>query len=119
MKTLKLSIAGLLLMSSTMLMAINPNSALNKAAAQQELFSNFKTTLTENGVVEGMQSNSTELLVIYCHVNRNNEVVIDKLRSYNDEIKENVQEIMKANPIKASSTLIGETIAFKLRFEIK
>lgn len=118
MKTLRLAVLAVLLTSTVMVFA-NNNNAKNTVSNQQELYNGFKTTLTENGVVEGFESNTTELVVVYCSVDNKSNIVIDKIRSSNNNLVENVLRIMEENPLHASPQLIGQEIAFKLKFEIK
>lgn len=119
MKTLRLALVAALVASSVMVIANNNSNTSNTVTNQQELYNGFKTTLSENGVVEGFESNTTEVVVVYCSVDNKSNIAIDKIRSSNDELVENVIKIMEENPLKASPQLIGQEIAFKLKFEIK
>lgn len=119
MKTLRLAILALLVTSSVVVFANNNKKVNNVITNQQELYESFKTTLVDNGILDKIESNTQEILVVYCNVDDNQHVTIEKIDGYNKEIKENVMRIISNYPIKAKKHMVGNEVAFKLRFDVK
>lgn len=119
MKLVKLTFVAALLVSATLAFAINPNSSANKAAAKAELYKNVQANFSKYCYALQLESNTSDKLTIYCHVDKNNYVVIDRLYGDNEVLKTRLTKIMKKNPLKGSSVLIGEPIAFNVKFEVQ
>ena len=58
----------------------------------------------------------TELIVLRCTVNENNEVEVYKVIGFDEDLKKAVRRTMEKKQIKTSPALAGQELALKLSF---
>lgn len=119
MKTLKLTVLALAIMLTNTLAVSATTLTKVKSVheAKQDLYKKVKTNLVIWSVMESMESNNAAECVVYCTVNKENNVQILKIEGDEDLLNERITDVLEKHPVKSSDVLQGTSFAFKIRFE--
>lgn len=85
--------------------------------AKQDLYKKVKSNLVVWSVMESMESNYSAECVVFCTVNKENNVQILKINGDEKLLNERIMEVLEKHPVKSSNVLQGTSFAFKIRFE--
>lgn len=120
MKTIKIAFFALacFLLTANFGMATTPEK--QKTEKEKSILLNkIRKSVSKTNFADFMEVGKTELIVLRCTVNENNQVVVSKVIGFDEELKEAVRKTMKNNRIMASADLVGEELALQVKFKMQ
>lgn len=116
MKTIKITMMVLVcVLITNVAMAITPeHTKIQKE--KSEVLNKIRRAASATSFTDYMRTGQSELIVLRCTVNEDNEVVVSKVIGFNQELMEAVKRRMAKKKIKTSAALTGEELALRLNF---
>ncbi|PKQ61878.1 hypothetical protein BZG02_14735 [Labilibaculum filiforme] len=120
MKTIKIAFFALACLFLTANLGMATTPIKSKIEKEKILLMNkIRKAVAKTNFVEFMEIGKSELIVLRCTINENNQVVVSKVIGFDDELKEAVRKTMKHSSIMASSNLVGEELALQVKFKVE
>jgi hypothetical protein len=116
MKSLKgLMIVLACLLTINVSMAITPETQkLEKE--RSAVMKKIQRLASHTSFTDYIQEGKSELIVLRCTVNENNEVVVSKVIGFDENLKKAVRKTMKSKKIRTTAALSGEELALRIKF---
>lgn len=116
MKSIKIAVVVLAALLITNLgMAITPDTLKIEKESTLAL-KKIKRAASRTSFVDFLRDGESELIVLRCTINENNEVKVSKVIGFNEELMEAVRKNMSKKHIKVNEALIGKELALRLNF---
>jgi len=116
MKSIRITIIVLAcLLTVNLGMAITPESKKIEKE-KTAVLNKIKKIASHTNFTDILRTGETELIVLRCTVNENNEVVVSKVIGFDEELMEAVRKTMSKKRIKTSTALMGQELALRLNF---
>ncbi|MDQ2177059.1 hypothetical protein [Marinifilum sp. D714] len=118
MKSLKITMIVLAcLLSVNLGMASSPETK-NIEKEKSAVLKKIQKVASHISFTDYVRSGETELIVLRCTVNENNEVVVSKVIGFDEELKAAIRKKFENKKIRTSAALSGEELALRLKFAI-
>lgn len=96
-------------------MAITPET--NKIEKERSaVLKKIQRLASQTSFADYVREGDSELIVLRCIVNQNNEVVVSKVIGFDEELKKAVRKTMESKKIKTIAALSGEELALRIKF---
>eukprot|EP01029_Cantina_marsupialis_P001841 TRINITY_DN11664_c0_g3_i1.p1 TRINITY_DN11664_c0_g3~~TRINITY_DN11664_c0_g3_i1.p1 ORF type:complete len:122 (+),score=19.63 TRINITY_DN11664_c0_g3_i1:218-583(+) len=116
MKSIRITIIVLAcLLTVNLGMAITPESKKIEKE-KTAVLNKIRRVASHTNFTDFLRAGESELIVLRCTVNENNEVVVSKVIGFDEELKKAVRKTMSKKHIKTSAALTGQELALRLNF---
>lgn len=117
MKTIKiigLVLAGLFLTVNLTMATTPQKQKIEKEKC--EVLNKIRKSLSNTHFTNFVEMGKQESIVVRCSVNENNQVVVNKVIGFDEQLKNAVRKQMERKKLTTSSLLVGEELALRLTF---
>jgi|GEM_PF-1971586 len=119
MKSLKITMIVLAcLLTVNLGMAITPETKKIEKE-KSAVLKKIQKVASHVNFTDYVRSGESEMIVLRCTVNENNEVVLSKVIGFDEELKMALRKKFENKKIKTSAALSGEELALRLKFAIQ
>nr|WP_320119982.1 hypothetical protein [uncultured Marinifilum sp.] len=116
MKSIRIAVIVLAcLLTVNVGMAITPDT-LKIEKEKNIAFKKIKRAASTTSFVDFVRDGESELIVLRCTINENNEVKVSKVIGFNEELMQAVRNNMNKKKIKVNAALSGQELALRLNF---
>ncbi|NOU59962.1 hypothetical protein [Marinifilum caeruleilacunae] len=103
------------LLSINVTMAITPETKKIEKE-KSAVLKKIQKLASQTSFTDYVRKGESELIVLRCTVNENNEVVVSKVIGFDEELKKAVRKTMESKKIRTTAALSGEELALRLKF---